>query len=98
MAANYQQIYQLMIDENAALFKEFYAAHEAYASDPKTNQAKFNEIGRKVNDVILVYEKKLCGKTESGQYSKFSRNLSEKFRDVIRKDFPKIDYVGVIMS
>jgi len=96
--ANYQEIYQQMIDENPTIIKEFFTVHEQYVADPKNNQLPFNEIGKRLLDVILIYERKLCGKTESGQYSKFSQNLSEKFRSLVRKDFPKIDYIGVIYS
>lgn len=85
-----------MIDENKALFDEFFAVHEKYLLDPKTAQPDFNRVGALVQDVIHDYERRLCGKTESGMYSKFSGNLSEKFWDIIRKDFPKIDFIGVI--
>jgi hypothetical protein len=96
--ANYTEIYERMIDENKKLFDEFFVVHEKYTADPIKHQKEFNEIGRTVQDVILKYEKILCGKTEGGMYSKFSRNLSEKFRDIVRKDYSKIDFIGVIRS
>lgn len=91
----YQVTYETMIDENKKLFDEFFRIHEEYIRNPKVSQAAFNEIGRQIQDVIHDYERRLCGKTEGGQYSKFSTNLSEKFWEIIRKDFPKIDYIGV---
>jgi hypothetical protein len=94
----YQLIYQKMIDENKELFKKFFALHERYVKNPQLTQQEFNTVGREVQDVIHDYERKLCGKTEGGMYSKFSQNLSEKFWEIIRKDFPKIDYIGVTMS
>ena len=87
-----------MIDENKSLFAKFFTVHELYTKDPIAHQTEFNTIGRQIQDVIHDYERRLCGKTEGGQFSKFSQNLSEKFWDIIRKDFPKIDYIGVSMS
>lgn len=91
----YQVVYETMIDENKALFDKFFAVHEHYVQNPKVAQIEFNTIGRQIHDVIHDYERKLCGKTEGGMYSKFSTKLSEKFWEIIRKDFPKIDYIGV---
>lgn len=92
----YQLVYQQMIDENKDLFNRFYAVHERYILDPKANQKKFNDIGREVQEVVHIYERRLCGKTESGMYSKFSGGLSEKFWGLIREDYPKIDFIGVL--
>lgn len=94
----YQLIYQTMIDENKSMFDRFFKIHERYLQDPKSVQQEFNSVGREIQDVIHDYERRLCGKTEGGQFSKFSQNLSEKFWEVIRKDFPKIDYIGVTIS
>ena len=91
----YQVTYETMIDENKKLFDEFFRIHEEYVKNPNIVQEKFNFVGRQIQDVIHDYERRLCGKTEGGQYSKFSTNLSEKFWEIIRKDFPKIDYIGV---
>jgi hypothetical protein len=91
----YQVIYQLMIDQNHDLFKRFFEIHEQYVLSPKANQDAFNTIGRDVQDVVHDYERRLCGKTESGQYSKFSANLSDKFWGLLRKDYPKIDFIGI---
>jgi hypothetical protein len=85
-----------MIDENKSLFDRFYKIHEAYALAPKTHQKEFNDIGKEVQEVIHVYERRLCGKTEGGMYSKFSSGLSEKFWGLLRKDYPKIDFIGVL--
>lgn len=87
-----------MIDENKRAFKTFFDVHERYTQNPQLMQTEFNVIGREIQDIIHDYERRLCGKTEGGQYSKFSQNLSEKFWEIIRKDFPKIDYIGVTQS
>lgn len=92
----YQLIYQQMIDENKDLFNSFYDVHQKYLLDPKTHQKEFNDVGRNIQEVIHVYERRLCGKTESGMYSKFSGGLSEKFWSLLRQDYPKIDFIGVL--
>ena len=92
----YQVIYGNMIDENKDLFDSFYKIHELYTWDPKANQKGFNDIGRQIQEVIHIYEKRLCGKTEGGMYSKFSSGLSEKFWGLLRNDFSKIDCIGIL--
>ncbi len=87
-----------MIDENKKAFDDFFKIHQRYVADQKANQAEFTAKGREIQDIIHDYERRLCGKTEGGMYSKFSQKLSEKFWETIRKDFPKIDYIGVTMS
>jgi len=91
----YQTVFQRMLDENKELFDNFTQVHEAYILNPDANRARFNTLGREVMDVIRNYERILCGKTESGQYGKFSGNLSQKFWDEVRKVYRKIDFVGV---
>lgn len=84
-----------MMEENKELFDHFKQIHDAYVINPTVNQAKFNSIGSEVMDVIRDYERRLCGKTESGQFGKFSSGLSQKLWDEVRKVFRKIDFVGV---
>lgn len=91
----YQKNYELMIDQNKELFTQFQQIHDEYVLNPEANKSRFNEIGSQVQDVIRHYENILCGKTENGGKGKFSSNLSQKFWDLVRKDFPKIDFVGV---
>lgn len=86
----YKEYYQQMIDVNRELFDKFSTL------DPAVNETEFNEVGRKVQDVIRDYEDRLCGHSESSQYGKFSSTLADKFWDLIRADFPKVDYIGVI--
>ena len=84
-----------MTEENKDLFDTFSAIHDAFLLNPEINKARFNDIGTEVLDVVREYERILCGKTESGQYGKFSSNLSQKFWNEIRKVYPKIDFVGI---
>lgn len=91
----YQKFFQLMIADNQELFDNFSAVHDAYTLAPDANKERFNAVGGEVLDVIRDYERRLCGKTESGQYGKFSSNLAQKFWDEIRKVYKKIDFVGI---
>jgi len=68
----YQKIFALMLEENKELFDNFKQVHDAFILAPDANKARFNELGSEVLDVIRHYERVLCGKTESGQYGKFS--------------------------
>ena len=91
----YQKTLTIMLEQNKPLFDEFTLIHEKFKQDPDPWKAEFNKIGGDVVDVIRAYERKLCSKTESGQYGKFSANLSQKFWDALRKLYPKIDFVGI---
>ncbi len=84
-----------MTEQNKDLFTNFRAVHDAFVINPEANKARFNELGSEVLDTIRHYENILCGKTENGGMGKFSSNLSQKFWDEVRKDFPKIDFVGI---
>ena len=91
----FEAVYLQMIEENRELFDTFKIIHDSYVLNPSINQDKFNMIGAEVVDIIRNYERILCGKTESGQYGKFSGKLSERFWHEVRINFPKIDFVGV---
>lgn len=91
----HEKYYQEMIDANNDLFFQFQEVHDKYILDSGKWQAKYNEIGAKVVEVVRVWEKKLCQHSEKGAFGKFSSNLSDKFWDLVRKDFTKIDFVGV---
>jgi hypothetical protein len=94
----YQKFFQQMLDENKELFDNFKNVHDAYVLNPELNQARFNQIGSEVVDVIREYERKLCGNMNSGAYGAFSQNLSQKFWDEIRKVYKKIDFVGATVG
>lgn len=91
----YQQYFQEMLEYNADLFNTFKQLQEKYASDPKTNQEEFNEVGEKVLRVVRRYENMLCGKSENSGYGKYSTGLSDKFWGEVRAYLPGIDNVGM---
>lgn len=84
-----------MVEENKDLFDNFKQVHEAFILAPEPNKTRFNELGSEVLDIIRHYERVLCGKTESGQFGKFSSGLAQKFWDEIRRVYSKIDFVGI---
>lgn len=84
-----------MIENNTDLFDNFKQVHDAYVLVPEVNKARFNALGSEVLDVIRDWERRLCGKSESGQFGKFSSGLAQHFWDEIRKVYPKIDFVGI---
>ncbi len=91
----FAQVYQEMVVQNQELFDTFKTIHANYMINRDAWQEKFNTVGGQVVEVIKKYENILCGKTEGGGYGKYSSNLSEKFWNEVRKNFPKIDFVGV---
>lgn len=95
MAAKFKQVYDLMIEQNKVAFEEFKKLHDNFVTDPKKYQEQFNREGYDIQDIIRKYENILCGKSENGGYGKFSANLAEKFHQEIKKDFSKIDYIGL---
>jgi len=92
--SKYVKYYQEMIDENRELFNDFMDIHDKYAKDKKSHQDEFNKIGRKVMDVVRDRENRLCSGM-SRSYAQFSHRLADKFSDIIKKDFPLIDFIGV---
>ena len=87
-----------MLSENKQVFDEFKLIHDAYTLNPDNNQDKFNLEGEKVLEVIRDYENRLCANTERGVYNKYSTNLSEKFQQEVKKHFPMIDCIGLIVE
>jgi hypothetical protein len=95
----YKETVQKMVSENSVLFTNFKNIHDRYGLHLDTNlQEEFNTIGKEVMKVIREYENKLCGRSESNGYASYSGNLAQKFMDEIRKLFPHIDRVGIIVT
>lgn len=94
----YQQTFMDMTGDNKVLFAKFKDIHDKYALDQEKYQAEFNKIGNEVMNIIRKYENRLCGRTEGGKYGKFSTQLSDKFWNMVRTVFPKLDYIGITLS
>lgn len=94
----YKEYYDLMVANNKELFDEFKQIHDRYGMEQDKLQEEFNEIGKKVQSVIRTWEDKLCGRSEGSGYASYSGGLAQKFQDEIRKAFPFIDSVGIIVQ
>lgn len=93
----YKETVQKMINQNKELFDEFKNIHDRYGLQMDLMQDQFNEVGKKAMKVIREYENKLCNRSEGNGYAAYSGNLAQKFMDEIRKIFPNIDRVGIIV-
>ena len=91
----YQKYYQDMVDNNWKTFTAFKNLHDRYLKEPEVWHLQFNSEGENILKIIREWERRLCKQTEKGQYSKFSSSLADKFWELVRADYPKIDFVGV---
>jgi hypothetical protein len=93
--AKYQIYYQKMIDDNRPVFDQFAKIHQQFEQDEEKGGEAFHQLGKEVLDIIRDYDRRLCAAMGRGIYSVYSDKLSQKFWDLVREDFPKIDMVGV---
>jgi len=93
----YKRIFQEMLSTNAELFKAFEETHALYVLEPDANQKRFNEEGEKILEVIREYENRLCNKSQRTGYAAFTTRLAEKFQELVKTRYPKIDHVGVLI-
>lgn len=93
----YKQYFDKMIEENKDIFSEFRKLHDKYGFEGDSMQEEYNKEGKKILAIIQEYENRLCKNSEK-TYSKFTGNLAEKFRAEIRKSFPMIDHIGIIVN
>jgi hypothetical protein len=94
----YQEYFQKMVEANKESFASFQRLHDEYALNPDQNQEKFNHEGEKILNIVREWENKLCLQSEKGGYGKFTSNLSEKFQAEVKKTFPMIDHIGIIVK
>jgi len=94
----YQEYYELMIANNKALFDDFKIIHDQFVLEPQKYQDEFNKKGEEIMRVVHQWEDKLCNHSEGSGYGLYSANLAEKFKNQIRKNFPKFDEIGVKRS
>ena len=87
-----------MLVENKALFENFKKLHDEYALNPDKLQNDFNKEGEKILEIARDYENRLCANQERGMYNKFSSGLAEKFQSEVRRAYPLIDHVGLIVE
>lgn len=89
----YKQYIKNLIEKEKDLFESFKKAHFEY--EQGKNEDEFHKVGSEVVKKLKQTEDKLCLQTETGQYNKYSNQLSDKFWDEVRRLYPKIDEVKV---
>ena len=89
----YKQYVARMLENNKELFDGFRKLHDRYASD----QEKYKE-GERVSAVIREWEDKLCRQSEKAGYGSYTSSLAEKFQAEVKKVFPLIDHIGLIIQ
>lgn len=93
--AKYKEFYDLMVTQNKETFDDFKDIHDKYLQDPKKWYKEFNKIGSDVQDLMREYENRLCRASEGAGNSKFTTALSEKFQGEVKKNFSKINFIGM---
>lgn len=94
-ATRYKEAYEQMIKDNKELFDKFQKVHDEYALKGVSHQDAFNEVGREVMNIVRKYEDILCKRSEVNGFGEYTIKLAEKFQNEVRKNFPKIDEVGI---
>jgi hypothetical protein len=80
----YQKQYQDMVETHKDLFASLKKA------DRKSEE--FKDIQLKVLRIVRRNEDALCKKTESTKFMSFSLGLADKFLEVVRSEYPEIDF------
>lgn len=94
----YKEYFNRMVEENKEAFDKFTQKHFEYSTDEDKYQDEFNKAGEEIMKVIHEWEDRLCKTSEKAGYSNYTGNLAEKFQEEVRRHFPLIDHVGIIVS
>ena len=94
----YREYFERMITNEKEIFDAFIKLHMKYSLDQDLMQEEFNKQGAKVLAIIHEWEGKLCSQSEKAGFGNYTTNLSDKFMLEVRKSFPLIDHVGVIVK
>ncbi len=87
-----------MLEGNKAAFAAFRRIHDAYALNEEKHQDEFNKEGEKILLITHEWENKLCMQSEKAGYGGYTSGLSEKFQAEVKKEFPLIDHIGIIVN
>jgi hypothetical protein len=98
--AKYKEYIQRMIETNKEAFNKFRRIHDEYclSADQDSLQDKYNEEGAKIMEIIEEWEQRLCSSSEKAGYGNYSGSLAEKFHEEIKRIFPMIDKIGLIIE
>ena len=100
MMTKYREYIQRMMENTEEAFNKFRRIHDQYClmADKDSLQDKYNEEGTKILEIIEEWEQRLCSQSEKAGYGSYSGSLAEKFHEEIKKVFPMIDYIGLIVD
>ncbi|MFC1625936.1 hypothetical protein ACFL1Q_02760 [Patescibacteria group bacterium] len=87
-----------MLKENKEVFDNFRKLHADYSLDEDKYQEEFNKQGEKILALIHEWENKLCKQSEKAGYANFTTKLAEKFQSEVKKEYPLIDHVGIVVK
>lgn len=98
--AKYKEYIQRMLENNKEAFDDFRKIHDKYclAVDKDSLQDNYNQEGAKIMEIIEEWEQRLCSSSERAGYGSYSGSLAEKFHEEIKKIFPMIDHIGLIIE
>jgi hypothetical protein len=94
-STRFREAYDQMIHDNQALFDRFQIIHDAFALNENENRDEFNEVGKEVMNIVRKYEDILCRRSEETGHGGYTTALAEKFQNEVRKNFPKVDSIGI---
>ncbi len=94
----YKAYFEKMIEANKETFASFRKVHDQYGLEEEKYQEEFNREGEKILPLIHEWENKLCMQSEKAGYGGYTANLAEKFQAEVKKEFPLIDHVGIIVK
>lgn len=94
----YREYFERMITTEKQIFDAFTKLHFQYSQDQDKFQDEFNKSGEKILSIIHEWEGKLCSQSEKAGFGNYTTNLSEKFMQEVRKSFPLIDHIGIIIK
>lgn len=97
-SSKYKDYFNRMVEANREAFDTFREIHNQYSLDEDNYQEKFNQEGAKLLPIIQEWENKLCMQSEKAGYGNYTSGLAEKFRAEVKKEFPLIDHVGIIVN
>lgn len=96
--AKYREYAERMLKVHKKEFDEFRKIHDEYSLNEEKLQERFNKEGSKIMLLVKQWESKLCMQSEKGGYGSFTTRLAEKFQEEVKKHFPNIDKVGIIVE
>lgn len=91
-------MFEEMIQKHQAEFDSFQRIHDKYKADQSQWKDEFDTTGKPLVRIIEETENRLCSRMENTSRGKYSNNLADKFRSLVRTRFPLIDFVGVTIS